>query len=359
MKLIQRELFRATVEHKKEDGLLWYADFVGEAYKNVINQYKIPKQTSHREFFNMFNPCMVGPKRKTELPKYDFSKYFEEIDIPVNATITPEGLLIIPGSIYHFTRTVSPLRNATCLDDLEKFPWDFLNTDLFDTTHIANQVEEAHSKGLTASCFAGRFYEDIWQFRGYEETLMDLIADKDMANFLFDKFFEKNLFVATAAAKAGVDYIMCGDDVANQNNMMFSLDIWRYFQKERWAKIYQEIKKINPNIKIWYHSDGNVSDIIGELIEIGVDILNPVQPECLDPFEVKKKYGKNIVIDGAIGTQTVLPFGTPDDVKKAVREAAEILGADGGYILSPSHVIEPEVPIENIRAFIDTAKEFN
>jgi len=141
--------------------------------------------------------------------------------------------------------------------------------------------------------------------------------------------------------------------------MMFSLDIWRYFQKDRWAKIYQEIRKINPNIKVWYHSDGNVSDIIGELIEIGVDILNPVQPECLDPFEVKKKYGKNIVIDGAIGTQTVLPFGTPDDVKKAVREAAEILGADGGYILSPSHVIEPEVPIENIRAFIDTAKEFN
>jgi uroporphyrinogen decarboxylase len=307
----------------------------------------------------MFTPYNIGPKRIVDLPKYDFSQYYQDIEIPENAIIGAEGVLHIPGSIHHFTKTVSPLRNATTLDELEKFPWDFLDTNNLSDEGMAKEVEYAHSIGLAATSWIGRFYEDVWQIRGYEETLMDMLSDEDMADFMFDKYFAKNRYCAIAAAKAGADFIMCGDDVANQNNMMFSLDVWRHYQKSRWAKIYSEIKTINPDIKVWYHSDGNVSDIIGELIEIGVDILNPVQPECLDPFEVKKKYGKNITIDGAIGTQTVLPFGSPDDVRKAVKEAAEILGADGGYILAPSHVVEPEVSIENIKAFIDTAMEYN
>jgi uroporphyrinogen decarboxylase len=359
MKLTQRELFKATVEHQKVDGILYYADFVGEAEKKVREYYDIPQEKDLREIFNMFTPYFVSPKRETALPKADYSLYYEDIEIPVNADITDDGILHIPGSIYHFTKTVSPLRNATSLDDLEKFPWGFLNTNGLVTEHMSKEVEYAHSIGLTATCWIGRFYESAWYYRGYEEMLMDMISDEDMANFIFDKLYENNMFTAIAAAKAGVDFVMCGDDVANQNSMMFSLDTWRYYQKSRWSKIYAEVKKIKPDIKIWYHSDGKIWDIIPELIEIGVDILNPVQPECIDPYEVKKKYGKLITIDGAIGTQTVMPFGSPADVNKAVQDAIEILGADGGFILSPSHIIEPEVPIENIKAFIDTANKYN
>jgi len=123
--------------------------------------------------------------------------------------------------------------------------------------------------------------------------------------------------------------------------------------KPRWASIYAAAKEINPDIQIWYHSDGNITEIIPELIEIGVTILNPVQPECLDPLMVKQKYGDKLVIDGTIGTQTTMPFGSPDDIRKTVVQRIETLGTDGALILSPTHTLEPEVPLENIRAFIE------
>ena len=127
--------------------------------------------------------------------------------------------------------------------------------------------------------------------------------------------------------------------------------------KPRWAKVYEAARRIKKDIQIWYHSDGNIMEVIPELIEIGVTILNPLQPECLDPVEVKALYGDKIVIDGTIGTQTIMPFGTADDVRIKVREMKEKLGYDGALILSPTHVLEPEVPIENVLAFVDECRK--
>jgi uroporphyrinogen decarboxylase len=110
-------------------------------------------------------------------------------------------------------------------------------------------------------------------------------------------------------------------------------------------------------VRIWYHSDGNIAEIIPELIEIGVDILNPVQPECMDLVRLKQDFGDRLVFDGTIGTQSTMPFGTPEDVRTVVRDRIAKLGGDGALILSPTHVLEPEVPIENIRAFFDAAAE--
>jgi len=359
MKLTQRELFQATVNHKKEDGILFYAYFIGEAVSKIREHYHIPDDQSPQEFFDMYRPCGIKPKLTDNLPKYDYSAYYEDIEIPEKSEIAYDGVLHIQGSTHHFSRMISPLRNASTLADLESFPWDFLDPENYSAEHMKTEIEAVQSKGLVAFSSIGRFYENAWQYRGYEELLMDMLADPDMADFIFDKLFAYNMFAAKAAANAGADYVTSGDDVANQNNMMFSLDTWRYFQKSRWSKIYAEVKRINPNIKIWYHSDGNITDILDDLVEIGVDIINPIQPECMDPFEVKKRYGDKITIDGAIGTQTVLPFGSPADVCKAVKEAVDILGANGGYILSPSHFVEPEVPVENIDAFVKTARQYN
>jgi uroporphyrinogen decarboxylase len=117
------------------------------------------------------------------------------------------------------------------------------------------------------------------------------------------------------------------------------------------------VRSINPDIQIWYHSDGNITDIIPELIDIGVTILNPLQPECLDIHKLKQEYGKHLVFDGTVGTQTTMPFGTPDEVRRVIRERKEKLGQDGALILSPTHVLEPEVPIENILAFVEACRE--
>jgi len=359
MKISQRDLFHATVNHNKERGILFYADFAGEADTKVRSLYKISPEKSIRETLGMFNPVMLYPH---EIKPFDSStclKYYEGIDITYNSRFDSMGVLHIPGSCHHFTKIVSPLRNAECISDLESYDWNFLNSENIDCSEFINQTREAHSKSLPVTCWIGRFYEDIWQVRGYQETLIDMLTNQDMVDFLYEKFFERNLHVAINAAKAGVDYVMCGDDVASQNSLMFSKELWTRFQKENWAKIYTEIKKIKPDIKIWYHSDGDITEIVPDLIEIGVDILNPVQPECMNPFEIKKKFGRNLVIDGAIGTQSVFPFGSPADVEKAVLEAIELLDDSGGFILSPSHVIEPEVPMDNVCTFINTANHFN
>jgi uroporphyrinogen decarboxylase len=155
-----------------------------------------------------------------------------------------------------------------------------------------------------------------------------------------------------------VDVIRTGDDVANQQRLMFRREHWRMFMKARWAKVYSAVRAIKPDVEIWYHSDGNIADIIPELIEIGVTILNPVQPECLDPLAVKRGFGGQLVIDGAIGTQTTMPFGSAREVRETVRERALTLGQDGAYIISPTHVLEPEVPLDNVGALFDTAREF-
>jgi len=198
-------------------------------------------------------------------------------------------------------------------------------------------------------------YECSWAVRGYEQFLEDMVFNKEWCEYNLDRFKDFNLAKAEAAAKAGADIIRTGDDVANQRALMFSPKQWREMMKPRWAEVFEKARSIKPDIQIWYHSDGNIEEIIPDLIEIGVTVLNPLQPECMDVVDIKKRYGDKLVFDGTIGTQTVMPFGTPDDVKRMISERFETLGYDGALILSPTHVLEPEVPVENITAFIEAA----
>lgn len=150
-----------------------------------------------------------------------------------------------------------------------------------------------------------------------------------------------------------------GDDVSTQLGMMMSPEMWRKYLKPRLDRVIKAAKDVKPDIMIFYHGDGNLQEIIPELIEIGVEILNPVQPECMDPVEIKQKFGNRLSFWGTIGTPTTMPFGTPDEVRRVCRRNIEEVGKGGGLVLSPTHVLEPEVPWENIQAFIETVMEYN
>lgn len=134
--------------------------------------------------------------------------------------------------------------------------------------------------------------------------------------------------------------------------------MWREWLKPRLASVIEAAKEANPEVLIFYHSCGYIEPIIPDLIEIGVDILNPVQPESMDPERIKKLYGNELAFWGTIGTQTTLPFGTPDEVRQEVKRMIETVGDGGGLLISPTHVIEPDVPWENIMAFVDAVKEY-
>jgi len=354
MALSQLESFKATIAHKRHDGVLFYSHFSPGVDARLRQREGLGEDANLREFFGMFDPVMLSLREPAGYSAPDFTRYYEDIDIPEDASIDEIGVLHIPGSMHHFTRYISPLREANRFEQIETFPYpDFCS---FSDEHIFEETKAAHAQGKVVTYWVGHIYENSWQIRGYEQFLMDMVSQPDWSEFILDKLMERNLITATAAARAGADYIITGDDVANQNTLMFDIGLWRKMMKSRWAKVYAAVREIKPDIEIWYHSDGNITDIIPELIEIGVTILNPVQPECLDPVMVKTKYGEKLVIDGTIGTQTTMPFGSSKDVKETVKERVRTLGYDGALILSPTHLLEPEVPLENIDAFVETAK---
>lgn len=151
----------------------------------------------------------------------------------------------------------------------------------------------------------------------------------------------------------GVDMIWTGDDVGSQHDMLISPRLWRKYLKPRMATFIAELKAINPSVKVAYHTDGNVERIIPDLIEIGLDVLNPVQPACMDPAKLKKQYGKNLCFWGTIDEQHTLPFGTPSDVEAEVRLRVETVGKDGGLILGPTHHVQLDTPMENFWAMVN------
>jgi uroporphyrinogen decarboxylase len=193
--------------------------------------------------------------------------------------------------------------------------------------------------------------------RSMELLLMDFVDGEDFATALLDRITEKRCIQAARFAEIGPDIIMLGDDVGTQRGMLMRKSLWQKWLKPRLAKVIAAAKRVRPDQLIVYHSDGDVTEIVPDLIEIGVDILNPVQPECMDPFALKKRYGKVMSFWGTLGTQSTFPFGTPGDVRRDVRERIEIVGKGGGLMLAPTHMVEPEVPWENIVAYVDEVKQ--
>jgi len=345
----QLEIFKMTINYQPHKNFLYYAKFTPSLKKRICEKYKI-KEEEIPDFFGFFNPVFVQPEEKKK--EVDFSKYYKDIKIPENSFINSLGVLEIPAKYYHFTGYISPLRNAKSLKDIEEFP--FPEAENLNLGDMKKKVENAHKEGKVTVCHIGHMYESSWQIRGYEQFLMDMIENPSWCEYILDRFTERNIKIAQFAAESEVDYIITGDDVANQKNLMFSKEMWRKFIKSRWKKVYEKAKSIKSDIQIWYHSDGNIEEIIGELIDIGVTILNPLQPECMDINKIKKEYGKYLVFDGTIGTQSTMPFAKPEEVKKIIKERKEKLGYDGALILSPTHILEPEVPLENIEAFVES-----
>jgi len=193
---------------------------------------------------------------------------------------------------------------------------------------------------------------------GMQNLMLAMYDNPGFVHRLFAEIAIRKRAMAVQYARAGVDILRLGDDVGTQRGMMIDPALWRTFLKPLFADIIAAARAEKPGIPVFYHSDGDIREIIDELIEIGVTILNPVQPECMDPIEIKQRYGDRLTLWGTIGTQSVLPFGTPAQVRQTVREYIAALAPGGGYVIGPTHSINQDVPWENIAAFYDAVECF-
>ncbi|MGE5463067.1 MAG: uroporphyrinogen decarboxylase family protein [Syntrophothermus sp.] len=197
-------------------------------------------------------------------------------------------------------------------------------------------------------------FETAWALRGYERMLSDLALNPELAEQILDIPYHYHLTAAKKLTQMGVDMIWTGDDVGAQNAMLISPKMWRRFFKPRMANFIAELKAINPQVKVAYHSDGNIYPIIPDLIEIGLDVLNPVQPASMDPARLKQEYGDKLCFWGTMDEQHTLPFGSAADVRREVLQRLQTIGKNGGLILGPTHHVQLDTPMDNFWAMVNS-----
>jgi len=264
---------------------------------------------------------------------------------------------------YHPERPgAEPLAKARTVEelDLSSLP---KTTDPSRYQGLSERVQAYHERGLPVMGMpphlGGEVFETAWRLRGFRQLLWDLKRNRELARYLFDQITAMLLHNTVVLARARVDVLALDDDVGAPTSMIISPAVWREFLRPGMRKAIELAREAKPDILVLYHSDGYIEPIIPDLIKVGVNGLNPVQPDVMDPARLKRKYGERIALWGTVGTQTLWSWGSPNEIEAEVRLRIETVGRGGGFVVSPAYDIDvPEVPLENVAAFVKAAKEY-
>jgi uroporphyrinogen decarboxylase len=266
---------------------------------------------------------------------------------------------------YYYDAVERPLGSAQSIHDLEAFPWP----DPYDVGRVAGIRDEAKALyentdyAIIADIMCGGPFEQACVLRGYDQFLVDLCWDVPFAEYLLDKITELDVALWQVYLREVGDYIQIaaqGDDVGMQTGTYTSPAMYRQFVKPRQKKLFDAVHA-HSNARVFYHSCGSVYDLIGDFIDIGVDILNPVQRGAakMDIATLKREFGQDITFfGGGVDVQKTLPFGTLDDIRDEVRRTIEIMAPGGGFVFVPSHNIQADIAPERVMAVYDTVREY-
>lgn len=294
------------------------------------------------------------------LPPRDLQIYLKYFDPPLKADgeIDAWGVGHEPSpTSMHMTYMRNPMRHMESVDEMAAYEWpDYKHAD---DSHMREQAAAVKARGLAAvGNMQCTVWESAWYLRGMEALMMDMVTEDEKAAYLLDRVTEIAIWRAEAFARAGVDILYLGDDIGMQRTPMMGDALYTAWLKPRLKRVIDAARAIHPGVIVFYHSCGFVTPFIDHLIEAGVDVLNPIQSESMDFREIHARYGDRISFHGTIGTQTTMPFGTPEEVRAAVTENLSIAGPRGGLFVAPTHVLEPEVPFENVLAYVQACREY-
>jgi len=219
-------------------------------------------------------------------------------------------------------------------------------------SHLERLIREFKNEYFIIGRVHCTIFESAWALRGFDTIMVDMYLNPELADHLFDETYKYHLSVSKNMASMGADMIWLGDDFGSQSSLLIDPELWRKYFKPRMSDLIKEVKIINPEIKIAYHSDGCNYEIIQDLIETGIDALNPVQTESMDPVILKQTYGETMCFFGGIAVQSTLPFGTPAEIRNEYSLLRNTLGKDGGWICAPTHHVQLDTPVENFFALL-------
>ena len=363
-----RERVLMALNHQETDRVP--IDLGGNAYTGI----QVTAYDGLKKLLGIETPTVVTNKRAQLVAVEDVVKDRLHADFdgigpnpPAKRSADPNldewGVTWLTGPSGEHVSTNPPLAGATTVAEIEAHPWP----DPADPARYAGLRDKAlalrarSSKAICAS-FNYQIATTARNVRGYEQWCMDFILEPVLSEAIMRKITDLNMIAAEhALATLGdqVDVVCVSDDLATQNGPMMSPAVYRKIIKPLQKELFGFIKA-RTKAKLFYHCCGAASFFMEDLIDAGIDILNPVQVTAtnMDPVDLKKKYGDRITFWGGVDTQHLLPYGTPQEVADGVKRLIDVLAPGGGFILAAVHNIRPEVPPENLVALFDTAWEY-
>jgi len=342
-----RERVWQAIHHEQPDVVPWSLGFTDAARQKVARYYGEPRLAEAETFDDWVGNHLraVGPTGGGQ---------FHGLEEEVSPGLWRDGWGVVWNTRGLFGegewgRPMNAVLPEPCLTGF-RFPdpptedayahFEQFSAEHSDTFILAN---EAH------------LFETAWALRGIEDFLMDLILHPGFVDDLLDGITDYFLAVIDEAVKYDVDAFAFGDDLGSQaSGLLMGPKLWRRFFKPRMARMFARVKEAGK--AVYLHSDGHVDAIFPDLIEIGMDIYNPFQPEIRDVYEVKRIYGDRLCFHGGVGIQDLLPHAGPDEVRREVQRLIGKIGSGGGYIVGPSHAVMADAPVENLVALIETVK---
>jgi uroporphyrinogen decarboxylase len=253
-----------------------------------------------------------------------------------------------------------PLSQAASLADLRAYDWP--TPEWFDFAGLPAELADLDAGGARHVRYRiGAIFETAWSLRGFEQTLMDLALEPSIPGYIMDRILEvhmANLRAVLDLAGERIDMVYYYDDVATMDSLLMSEAMWRQHIKPRHKQLLEVAQQYGK--PVMYHCDGSIRRLIPELLDLGVTLLNPVQTNARDmePSGLKESFGQRLSFHGGVDITELLPKGSPDEVREQVRQLVDVLGAEGGYVLAPSHHIQADTPVENVLAMYETALRY-
>jgi uroporphyrinogen decarboxylase len=345
-----RERVARILAHQEADRVP-YRSIRIRAIKSFVNSMGMTPE--HRAF------CLEGDFAIVLIDHPGDGGLFEPYvgDIPENASVSCWGYCSIPQKTEHGWHAgyqhLHPLADLHSVEDLRNYPFpDFARSGA--DMGLEEKVRDLKAEGYTVlGQMSQTVLETAYIMRGLPQLMLDFYERPRYVDFLFQKIAEQRLFQARRYAEADVDILRIGDDIATQENLMVSLELYRERIKPLHASIVAAARAVNPDIQVKYHSDGNLTALLPDLIDIGVTIINPVQPECMDLLETKREFGRDLTLWGCMPVQSTFAYGSREDVLRHLRLLMEHIAPEGGFVAGFINFLATQKSLRNLGVFLE------